>query len=219
MNDLRAQRKALLESIQLLCVIGLPVCVWLTLTAHPLIKLLFERGQFSSANSVLTALIIQLMVPDIILGRLVSVSQTLFYSNMDMRTPLVSTIIYTVANTVFAVLLVRSLGVLGIPIAVSLASVSNTVYMICKLQKKFGPMGWNQVRSFALRLAATCAIGGLGLAIGRIVPIAVVSYSLLKLIDVALPTAFGMCAFVTGALLFRLIDARSFLSVANKAAS
>jgi putative peptidoglycan lipid II flippase len=217
MNDLKAQRKALLESIQLLGVIGLPVCIWLALTAKPLITLFFERGQFSSANSLMTALVIQLMIPDIILGRLVSVTQTIFYSNRDLRTPLISTVIYTVVNLVLAILLTHSLGLLGIPIAVSLASLSNASYMISRLQKRFGPMGWSEIRSFALRLGATCMIGGIGLLIGKLLPMATMSYSLVRLIDVAVPTGFGVCAFIVGGFLFGLIDTRALLVTAKPA--
>ncbi len=208
-NDLRLQRKTLLESIQLLSVVGLPVCIWLALTAEPLVVLLFKRGEFSAADAVLTSVIIRLMVPDILLGRIVSVTQTLFYANLDMRTPLISTMIYTFVNTVFAIVLARLLGVVGVPIAVSLASLSNTIYMISKLQSRFGPVGWGEMWGFTFRLAATCVMGGGGFAIGtKLATITTVSFSLTKFLAVAMPTAFGMCLFIMGAFLFRLIDSR-----------
>ena len=61
----------------------------------------------------------------LLLGRIVSVTQTMFYANADLRTPFISTVIYTIANTVFALVLARWLGVLGIGLAVSLASFLN----------------------------------------------------------------------------------------------
>jgi len=213
-NDLRLQRKTLLESIQLLSVVGLPVCIWLVLSAEPLVVLFFQRGAFSAADAALTALIIRFMVPDLLLGRIVSVTQTLFYANSDLRTPLISTIIYTAVNTVFAVVLARLLGVVGVPIAVSLASVSNTIYMVSRLQLRFGPLGWSEMRGFTCRLFATCVVGGGGFAIGtKLVTITTVSYSLTKFLAVAMPTAFGMCLFIMGAFLFRLIDSRIPLPV------
>ena len=50
-NDLRAQRKTLLESFRILTVVGVPVCIWLILAAEPLVVLLFERGEFSRADA------------------------------------------------------------------------------------------------------------------------------------------------------------------------
>jgi len=212
MGDLRAQRKTLLESIRLLSVVGLPVVIWLILAAKPMIVLLFERGEFSRADAAMTSMIIGLMTPDIFLGRIVSVTQTLFYANNDLRTPFMSTLIFTISHTVLAILLVALFGVLGLPIAVSLASLSNTIYMISKLQSRFGPLGWSEMGGFALRLAATVTMAGVGFTLGaRLTTTTTVSYSLAKLLDFTIPTAFGLCSFITAAFLFRLIDGRFFL--------
>jgi putative peptidoglycan lipid II flippase len=211
-NDLRAQRKTLLESIQLLSIVGLPVCIWLVLAAQPMIILLFERGAFSRADSALTSVIIGLMAPDILLSRIGTITQTLFYAHKDMRTPFISMLIYTIVHTVLAILLVRLLGVLGLPIAVSLGSLSYTIYLITKAQSRFGPIGWSELWDFAFRLAATSAVAGVGFTLGaRLATITTVSYALAKLLNFFVPTVFGMCSFIMAAFLFRLIDGRFFL--------
>jgi putative peptidoglycan lipid II flippase len=217
-NDLRRQRKALKESIQLLSLIGLPVCVWLTFAAEPVVKLLFQRGAFSAADAVMVAVLIRFMIPDLLLGRIVSVTQTLFYANADLRTPFVSTLINTVVNAVLAVALARLLGVRGVAAAVSVASLSNTIYMMWKLQHRFGPVGWNEMRTFALRLAVTCAVGAAGFELGtRLLTITTMSYAVSKYLAVAIPSTIAGCLFVTAAARFRLVDSHSFLPVAEKA--
>ena len=217
-NDLRLQRKTLLDSIQLLSLVGLPVCIWLIFMAEPLVVLFFQRGEFSAADAVLTAVILRFMVPDLLLGRIVSVTQTLFYANSDMRTPFISTLIFMCVNTVAAIVLARFLGVRGVGMAVSLGSLSNTVYMLVKLHRGFGPVGWGEMRAFAFRLTTTCVMCGGGFAIGtQLLTITTVSHSLTKLLAVAMPSAFGMCFFITGAFLFRLVDNRLPLPVAGSA--
>jgi putative peptidoglycan lipid II flippase len=206
-HDLRGQRKTLLESIQLLSVVGLPVSIWLVFAAKPMIILLFERGEFSRADATLTSIILGLMVPSILLSRIASIAQTLFYANMDMRTPFISDLIFTFAHTVLAILLVGLMGVFGLPLAVSLAPLSATIYMISKLQGRFGPIGWRELSGFAVRLSATCAVAGVGFALGtRWATIGAASYSAAKLLDFAVPTALGSCSFIMGVFLFRLID-------------
>jgi putative peptidoglycan lipid II flippase len=208
-HDLRGQRKTLLESIQLLSVVGLPVCIWLVLAAKPMIVILFERGEFTRADAALTSIILGLMVPNIFLSRIASVVQTLFYANMDTRTPFISDLIFTFSHTVLAILLVGLLGVLGLPLAVSLAPLSTTIYLIAKLQSRFGPIGWSELWGFALRLSATCVIAGVGFALGtRLAMITTAPYSVAKLLDFAVPTVFGLFSFMMGAWLVRLIDGR-----------
>jgi peptidoglycan biosynthesis protein MviN/MurJ (putative lipid II flippase) len=150
------------------------------------------------------------MGPSIFLGRVATVAQTLFYANADTRTPYISDIIFTVSHTALAFLLVGFRGVLGLPIAVSLASLLTTMYMLVKLQARFGPIGWGELGGFAWRLSATCAMAGVGFALGaRVATLTTVPYSAAKLIDFALPTAFSACLFITGAFLFRLLDGYS----------
>ena len=217
-SNLRLQRKTLLESIQLLSLVGVPICVWLICAAEPLVVLLFQRGQFSPADAALTAMIIRFMVPDLLLGRIVSVTQTLFYANADLRTPFISTVIYTVGNALCAVVLARWLGVRGIGLAVSLASLFNAVYMIVKLQRRFGPLGWTDMRAFAFRLATTCVLAGAGFAIGRwLLTITTVSYSLTKVLAVVMPTAFGFFVFIVGVVVFRLLDSHAVAPLAAEA--
>jgi putative peptidoglycan lipid II flippase len=211
-NDLDAQRKTLLDGIRLLSVVGIPVCVWLILAAQPMLILLFERGAFTRADAAFTGTVIALMTPDIFLGRIASIAQTLFYANRDTKTPFISTLIYAAAHTVFAVVLVRVLGVLGFPIAVSLASLSFAAYMIVKVQSRFGPLGWGELWSFGVRLAAAVVVAAVGFRVGQgVATIATASDWLAKLRDFAVPTAFGVCAFVITAFLFRVVDGRFFL--------
>jgi putative peptidoglycan lipid II flippase len=219
-KDLGRQRKTLLESIQLLTVIGLPICIWLVFAARPLVVLLFQRGQFSTADAVVIAVIIRCMVPDLLLGRIVSVTQTMFYANADLRTPFISTVIYTIANTVFAIVLARWLGVMGIGLAVSLASLLNATYMIVMLHRKFGPVGWDAMGPFALRLATTCLLAGGGFALGlRLLFVATVPESLTKIVAVAMPTALGFCIFIMSAVMLRLLDTRSVAPMPVEASS
>jgi putative peptidoglycan lipid II flippase len=207
-NDLRLQKRSLLDSIQLLTLIGLPFCIWLVLAAEPLVALFFQRGQFTAADTLATASIIRLMVPDLLLGRIVSVSQTIFYANQDQRTPFVSTVIYAVANAVAAIVLGRSFGVQGVGLAVSVASVSNGIYMFVKLQRRFSPVGWAEKRAFAVRLALTCAIAGGAFAVGaRILPMPTLSYSLTRFLAVAMPGTLALVVFVAVAYTCGLLEA------------
>ena len=207
-KDLRAQRQTLLQSIQLLFLVGLPICTWLAFGAEPLVVLLFQRGAFLPSDAILTALVIRCMLPDIILGRLVSVSQTLFYANMDSRIPLISTLIFTLAHTVLAISLVPVIGLLGLPIAVSLASLSNAIYMLLQTDTRFGPVGWLELREFLVRLSAACAVGGLGFVGGwqLAAMMAAVPELFSRVIDVAIPTVVGSSSFIVAALFFRLFD-------------
>jgi hypothetical protein len=84
--------------------------------------------------------------------------------------------------------------------------------MIAKLQSRFGPIGWDELQGFALRLSAAVTLAGVGFILGaRVAAMPSVSYSLAKILDFTIPTAFGLCSFIMAAFLVRLIDVRFFL--------
>jgi putative peptidoglycan lipid II flippase len=207
-KDLPKQKRAFIESLQLVALVGLPICVWLTCSAQSLVTVLFQRGEFSPHDAIVTGVIIQAMVPDLLLGRLVSVTQTLFYANGDLRTPFVSTVLYTIVNATAAVLLSMWLGVTGVGLAVSLASLSNATYMAAKLQNRFEPVGWFEMRPFWVRLTFACALAAGGFIVGA------QGRSLIgevggaaKYVEIGLSSALGFGVFGACALLFGLLDA------------
>jgi putative peptidoglycan lipid II flippase len=216
-NDLKLQKKSLLDSIQLLALVGLPFCIWLVLAAEPLVVLFFQRGKFTAADAVVTASIIRLMVPDLLLGRLVSVSQTLFYANQDQRTPFISTVIYAVANCLSAIVLARWFGVQGVGLAVSIASLSNSLYMFSMLQRRFSPVGWGEMRRFAVRLVTACAFAVAAFAIGAAaLPISTSSYQLARFLAVAMPGTVASIAFIAVAYRCGLVDAHVPKTIADR---
>jgi len=216
-RDVDLQRRTLLDAFQILMLVSIPLSIWLVFLAEPVVKLLFERGQFSAADAALTAAIIRVMVPYFLLARLVSVSQTLFYANGDLRTPFVSTVIFTVTNTLVAILLAPWLHERGIGMALSVAATSNTVYMLVKLNRTFGPLGWSAIGPFAVRVAGSGALSAGGFIAGLAISSAiVVSAPVSGLVAVALPTALGFVIFGLGMVLSDFAARRFMLSLAHR---
>jgi putative peptidoglycan lipid II flippase len=208
-NDLRGQRRTFLEGFQLLSLVGIPICLWLIVASQPLLILLFERGAFSRASAVLTGTIIGLMTPDLFLGRVAGITQLVFYANKDTKVPFNSALIYTVAHVVFATILVRAIGVYGFPIAMCLASLSYATYMIVMVERRFGPMGWMELRSFAGRLVVASAVGAIGYSLGaHLAGSFAVSYSIAKVTNFVVPTTAGIATFSMAAVALGLVDRR-----------
>ena len=216
-RDRDLQKRTLLEAIQILTLATVPLSVWLIFIAEPVVVLLFQRGQFSPADAAITAAIIRVMVPYFFLARFVSVSQTLFYANGDLRTPFVATVIFTAANTVLAVLLAALLREQGVGIALSIAAVSNTVYMIVKLNRTFGPLGWSAMWPFARRVAGSGALAGAGFALGLAISSSfAMSDAVSRFVDVALPSALGFSVFIVGIAVCDFGTRRRIMSLASR---
>lgn len=215
----RAQiRKAILQSVKLLALAGLPISIWLALMAQPLLVLLFERAEFTRSDAALTGVLVALMAPYVFLSRLIGVAQTPFYSVLEMRPPWHSTLIFFAVNMASALLLLKPWGIYSLPIALSLASSSGAAFMVVQLNRRFGPLGWSSLKGFAWRLAAAGLVSALGFFLGGHLAGWIAAQGLTqKVLDLAVPSSLGLGAFAAMALALRLVDLRALRTSAGQA--
>ncbi len=202
-------KKSVLDAIRLIAFLALPVCCWLIFVGQPMIVLLFERGRFSRIDATHTAIIIALLTPYVIFGRLIGITQTPFYAKFDTKTPLVSVLLFFGLYASTVVLLSRAIGIYGFPIAASFASMMTAVTMSALLHRAFGPLGWKLLKKFGSQMAVVMALTICAFAIGHTIGGQFLSESLGgKLIRFLVPTTLGFSAFLAASVAFRLLGRR-----------
>ena len=217
-GDEGKMRKAILQSVKLLALAGVPISLWLAFTAQPLLVLLFERAEFTRSDAALTGVLVVLMTPYILLSRLIGVAQTPFYSLLEMHPPFYSTLVFFAVNTASALLLIKHWGLYSLPLALSLASLCGALFMIAQLNRRFGPVGWPSLRGFLWRLLAAGLVSAFGLVSGTYLTQLITAQGLIeKLLDLAVPSMLGLGAFAAMALMLRLVDLRSLRPGADRA--
>ncbi len=199
-------KKSVLDAIRLIMFLALPIACWLIFTGQPMIVLLYERGRFLRADAAHTALLITLLTPYVIFGRLIGVTQTPFYARLDTRTPLLSLILFFGIYATCIWLLSRSMGIYGFAIASSFASVMTAVTMSALLHRAFGPLGWKGLKKFGYRMAIVMGLTICAFAIGHTIGGRFLAESLAdKLIRFLVPSALGFTAFLAASFGFRLL--------------
>jgi putative peptidoglycan lipid II flippase len=132
-------RHTLLTYARLIVLITLPLTVILIYFSEPLVRLLFQRGAFTEADTQLVAWVQDLyllQVPVFVLGMLVVRLISALQAN---RILMWGAGINLICNIVFAYFLMKWLGVAGIALSTSLmylASTSFLLYMALRLMKR-----------------------------------------------------------------------------------
>jgi putative peptidoglycan lipid II flippase len=199
-------KKSVLDAIRLILFLALPISCWLIFTGKPMIVLLFERGRFSGADAAHTALLIALLTPYVIFGRLIGITQTPFYARLDTKTPLLSVILFFAVYISTVSLLSNTMGIYGFAIASSFASIMTAVTMSALLHRAFGPLGWKDLKKFGLRMAVVMALTMCAFVVGHAIGGRFLAESLAaKLIRFLVPTALGFTAFLGASIAFRLL--------------
>jgi putative peptidoglycan lipid II flippase len=124
-------------------VVAAPVGALLFILRTPLLRLAFEHGSFTPADTVLTAGPMGFYTITLVAVCLREVVIRLFYAGQDTLTPLWSGAVRALVNVVLNVLLARSIGIAGIALANATAIVIDVLMMTWVLRERWNvPIGW-----------------------------------------------------------------------------
>jgi|GEM_PF-3152282 len=206
-RDLQATRKHLQHGLYLLLLVSIPFSIWLAMVSHPLISLLYERGNFSAADTTLVANILLMMIPYLFLGRFRGLLELPFFAEQDTKTPVASAMISATLFVAISFSLVRIAGVYGIPLGRSFGYGLGAWFLIHLLRRRIGKIGFGAVRDVSIRICGACLIMAVFIWVGNWLAASIPLHGLAgKATALALPTAFGSGALILSLFVLRVLD-------------
>ncbi|HXJ84265.1 MAG TPA: murein biosynthesis integral membrane protein MurJ [Candidatus Methylomirabilis sp.] len=125
-------------SLRIGAFVSVPAAVGLIALAGPIVRLLFQRGEFGAADSLFTAQALVGYAIGLPAFTAVRIAAQTFYALGDVRTPVYVGFVAVAANIVFAVTLMWPLHHVGLALASSLSSYVNLVALCVILHRRFG---------------------------------------------------------------------------------
>jgi putative peptidoglycan lipid II flippase len=153
----------------LLIFLTLPAAVLLILLRLPLVTLLLQRGAFDAADTQLTAYVLAFFTLGLVGHSVVEIAARGFYALKDTLTPVLVGLAAMTTNIVLSVVLVRPLGVGGLALANSIATLAEMALLMVLLRRRLG--GWEErrvLRSLLHTLAATLLMAAVTIGLLRL---------------------------------------------------
>lgn len=110
------------RAMEICLLLALPAAVALLAIPDALIRVLFERGAFTPAETAMTAKVLMGYAIGLPAYIVIKVYSTAFWAKQDTKTPVKIAIICTLMNIVLAVALSQVMGVVGIALATGLVA-------------------------------------------------------------------------------------------------
>jgi putative peptidoglycan lipid II flippase len=148
------------HGMRLALFVAIPASVALVCVGHPLVVLLFERGQFSALASAETARALAWQGGAIWTVAAVRQTVPVFYALGDTRTPVVVSALDLCAFIALAVWLKGPLGHVGISVAVAGSSGVQMLLLLAGLRRKLGRVGLSGIISSSLRTLLASLVAG-----------------------------------------------------------
>jgi len=140
-RKLRAgDHKAVIESenraLEFALLLTLPAAVALFIAAGPIMRVLFERGAFTTVDARATAEMLSALALGLPAYVLIKVLQPSFFAREDTKTPMIFAGIAMAANAALSYALFVILGAVGIAIATSLTGWINVALLATELKRR-----------------------------------------------------------------------------------
>lgn len=140
------------KAIKIAFAISIPAMLGLLTLSQPIIHLIYERGEFSSNDTLLTAHALAAFtfgLPAFVLAKILT---PIFYANHDTKTPFKITVYSLFINTTLNILLMIPFGHVGIAFGSSIAAWIN-VWLLNKYAKQYGDfLITSDTKKFALKI-------------------------------------------------------------------
>lgn len=161
-----AVRHYLSRGLEFSLLLGLPAAVGLIAAAHPIIRVLFERGAFGPAETTATAQALAAYAIGIPAYVLVKVLNAACFARQDTAGPVRVAIVTTIANATLALALIQPLGHVGIALATGVTAWLNVGLLARGLHRRGQLDMDDQLRRRAPRIALACVGMGAVLWLG-----------------------------------------------------
>ena len=184
------------KGIRLILVVNVPAAAGLALLSEPIIRVLFQHGQFDAAATSEMTPLLALFAVGMPFFSIVNLTVRAFYSVKDTTTPVRVAMVDFVVNLALSLSLMHWLGAKGLVLASTAAIIVQTVLLKRALTRKlpemhFAPLWPSVGKIVGATLAMGLLVGGGwhwlqgaglsarvrdGLALGGLIPLGVVLY-------------------------------------------
>jgi putative peptidoglycan lipid II flippase len=175
--------------------ISLPATAGLIVLGKPMVRVIYERGAFTAADAAATSVILGAFAVGLFAFVGMQIVMPAFYALKLPKEPIRGGVVALVSNLVLTVILALLLKGPGIALAISISTTCTLGYLLHRLRRAVGPIGFRRIAVAGLRFGgASVLLAALlvaaRVALERFVPAATLprAGALLLVVGASLPT-------------------------------
>lgn len=144
-DDKKSFKKIIVKSSNCLLLVVVPITFGAIILAEPIVRVLLERGSFSSESTLMTSNALRLYAVGVIAYAVKEVLSRGFYSLGDTKTPMINSSTAVVINIILDLVFIKPFSYMGLAMATSISYMVSVVLMFFSLRKKVGSFNGNAV--------------------------------------------------------------------------
>ncbi|MDI6734684.1 MAG: murein biosynthesis integral membrane protein MurJ [bacterium] len=203
------------KGIRMTALIYIPIALIFMVLCEPIIKLLFERGNFDTYDTMMTSKSLYFYSIGMFGLAINFILLRVFYALNDAVIPMLVTAVGVVVHIIFNFILIKYLAHAGIALSASIVHLGTNFILLWFLRQKIGNIGGKQIlNSFLKMIVAT--LPGLLICLGISKYIEMVldtSRIEVQIIQVGLATTTGLICYLIILWLLKAVELRMIFSL------
>ena len=127
--------KMLLQAIKIMTLISIPITAYSLITGRELISLLYKKNQFDDNSVAMTLGVFRFHIAGLLFIALNRIMAPAFYAQKKPKLPTIAGLINFASNIILVLILSRPMKGNGIALALSVASLFNTIFLFIFMKK------------------------------------------------------------------------------------
>ena len=153
-KDMHSLKRTFTSSLVLVFSLALPATAGLILLSEPIIRLIFEHGVFTTADTLATSLALKWYAVGLFAYAAIKVMVPVFYAIGNTRFPVIGSFLGVGANLVIINLVIGSMQHQGIALSTSCAMIINFLFLSVVLYRKLSGFPLNYLITGLTKIAA-----------------------------------------------------------------
>lgn len=137
--------KIIVNSINSIVLLVMPISVGAIVLANPIVKILFERGEFDHRATEMTAIALSMYSLGMVAYGVSDILTKVLYSLQDMKTPMINGIVTVAINILLNIILLKHMELAGLAFSTSMSLVACVLLLFIELKKKIGYFGQDKI--------------------------------------------------------------------------
>lgn len=218
-NNKKKFKESIVTAINVVTLIIIPISVGAIILAEPIVKLLFQRGEFDARATQMTAIALIFYSIGMLGFGLRDILGKIFYSLQDTKTPMINGIIAMVLNIVLNLAFVKytNMGLGGLAFATSISSLVTIALLSVSLRRKIGAFGGKKIISVLIKSIIAALLMALVTKFTYNVIDAFLSAGFIQdAIKLAISVGLGAIVYAVSIIVLRVDEVKLIFKMVNK---
>jgi len=160
-GDRDGMGQTLADSIRLSSFINLYACFAIMALAEPVVRIIFQHGRFTVADTTATAIALQAYAVGLLFYSLIKILGPAFYTLDETKVPVMASITAVVVNIVLNLVLVHPFGYWGLALSTGIGAMFNAGILYLMLEKRIGSFSRFSLMPAMAKIFAATAVSGI----------------------------------------------------------